>query len=68
MMVRFETAFGPVWVRSSEIIAILPEKNRAEHSVIYTYIFPDGLAVNEAPTRVVELIASAEHAASDEEE
>ena len=60
-MIKLETDLGDLFIRSGEILAIMPEKNRAGCSLIYCALFTDGISINKTPIEVLELIASAEY-------
>ena len=60
-MIKLETDLGDLFIRSGEILAIMPEKNRDGCSLIYCALFADGISINKTPVEVLELIASAEY-------
>lgn len=59
-MIQLETPLGPLFIRSSEILAVAPERGSAGHSLIYCGLFPDGVSINKSPLEILELIIQAE--------
>lgn len=68
-MIRLETDMGSLFIRTSEILAITPERGRDGCSMIYCGLFPEGISINKSPLEILEMIVAAESwEVSDEEE
>lgn len=68
MMLKLETPFGAIYVRSTEIMAVMPERGREDRSLVYCVIFPEGVSTDMPAQLIVELIGCAEYQVGDEEE
>jgi len=66
MMIKLETPLGPLFIRSSEILAVAPERGRSGCSLIYCQLFPDGVSVDKTPVEILELIVTAEQVFEEE--
>ena len=61
MMIKLDTPLGPLFIRSSEILAVAPERGSQGHSLIYCGLFPEGVSINKSPLEILELIIQAEY-------
>lgn len=66
MMIKLDTPLGPLFIRSSEILAVAPERGSKGHSLIYCGLFPEGVSINKSPLEILELIIEAEYEDADE--
>lgn len=60
-MIKLDTPLGPLFIRSSEILAVAPERGSQGHSLIYCGLFPEGVSINKSPLEILELIIQAEY-------
>jgi len=66
MMIKLDTPLGPLFIRSSEILAVAPERGSKGHSLIYCGLFPEGVSINKSPLEILELIIQAEYEEEEE--
>jgi len=59
-MIKLETPLGPLFIRSTEILAVSPERGREGCSLVYCGLFPDGVSVDKTPLEILTIIISAE--------
>lgn len=60
-MIKLNSPLGEVYLRPTEILAVMPERGRPGCSLIYTVLFPDGLSVDMGADKIVEIIMSSEY-------
>lgn len=51
-MIKLITEQGDLYIRSGEILMLLPERGRSGCSMIYTQLFPDGLSIDMEPEEI----------------
>jgi hypothetical protein len=51
-MIKLATEQGDLYIRSGEILMLLPERGRPGCSMIYTQLFPDGLSIDMEPEEI----------------
>ena len=51
-MIKLITEQGDLYIRSGEILMLLPERGRPGCSMIYTQLFPDGLSIDMEPEEI----------------
>jgi hypothetical protein len=51
-MIKLTTEQGDLYIRSGEILMLLPERGRSGCSMIYTQLFPDGLSIDMEPEEI----------------
>lgn len=59
-MIKLMTEQGELYIRSGEILMLLPERGRSGCSMIYTQIFPEGLSIDMEPDEIYEAVLEAE--------
>jgi len=51
-MIKLVTEQGDLYIRSGEILMLLPERGRSGCSMIYTQLFPEGLSIDMNPEEI----------------
>lgn len=51
-MIKLVTEQGDLYIRSGEILMLLPERGRSGCSMIYTQLFPEGLSIDMEPEEI----------------
>lgn len=59
-MIKLKTMQGDLYIRSGEILMLLPERGRSGCSMIYTQLFPDGLSIDMDPEAIYEAVLEEE--------
>jgi hypothetical protein len=59
-MIKLMTEQGELYIRSGEILMLLPERGRSGCSMIYTQLFPEGLSIDMEPDEIYEAVLEAE--------
>ncbi len=55
-MIKLETEQGDLYIRSGEILMLLPERGRPGCSMIYTQLFPEGLSIDMTPEEIYTVV------------
>ena len=59
LLIELNTSLGPLYVRASEIHAVMPELNNPSCAMLYSVIFPNGVSIDESVESVVTKITAA---------
>ena len=59
-MIKLMTEQGELYIRSGEILMLLPERGRSGCSMIYTQLFPEGLSIDMEPDAIYNAVLEEE--------
>ena len=59
-MIKLMTEQGELYIRSGEILMMLPERGRPGCAMIYTQLFPEGLSIDMATEEIYDALMNAE--------
>lgn len=59
-MIKLITEQGELYIRSGEILMMLPERGRPGCAMIYTQLFPEGLSIDMPTTDIYEALLEEE--------
>ncbi len=59
-MIKLTTEQGDLYIRSGEILMMLPERGRSGCAMIYTQLFPEGLSIDMPTEAIYQELLSAE--------
>lgn len=59
-MIKLTTEQGELYIRSGEILMMLPERGRPGCAMIYTQLFPEGLSIDMPTADIYEALLEEE--------